>query len=436
MFFVDKIGVLFNKSGTPTEVADTDPFPVSPYFKKYGSITEITDSEPLPVVINTENPSGDAFGRLRVSQALTLFDSKQIHSTYETFFWDEKFASGGGTGSTYRTNEASTRLSVSATTAGSRIRQTLQRFNYQPGKGHRIILTCANLLTSTGNTKGFGYGDDKNGLFLLEEAGQLKFRRRTYVTGSAVDNDTDISKTLPSGTVIDTSKDIILDIDFEWLGVGRIRAGFIDNGVVEYFHTETGTNTLNVVILSTPNLPIRYWIENDGTGDADTFDCICSTVQSEGGQEKTGILQHADSGTITGLTSGSVYAMLGLRLKTDHLDIVSLMEKVSILCSTNNDLAKWSLIFNPTVAGTFTYSDKTNSALQVATGASSNTVTGGYTVDGEFFETVFPSNTSLLNAKWLGSDIDGTTPDELVLACEPITANIDARACATWRELI
>ena len=82
----------------------------------------------------------DAFGRVRVSNPRTLFDSKQIFDN-APLFWDDVEESGSGTGSSHSTATASTTLSVGATTAGKRTRQTFRRFNYQPGKSQRFFMT-------------------------------------------------------------------------------------------------------------------------------------------------------------------------------------------------------------------------------------------------------------------------------------------------------
>jgi len=113
--------------------------------------------------------------------------------------------------------------------------------------------------------------------------------------------------------------------------------------------------------------------------------------------------------------------------------IVNLIN-VSLLSSSTNDKAHWELRFNPTVAGTFTYSDQTNSVIQAATGSSSNTVAGGTDIDGGYFSTNQAAITSVPNALRLGSAIDGTL-DTIVLCVTPITNNITVEASITWREL-
>jgi len=388
-----------------------------------------------------DSPSADAFGRLRVSEPDTLFDSKQIHDA-QPLFWDDQETSGGGTGSSHSADEAATTISVGATTAGIRIRQTFRRFNYQPGKSQQVLVTFSEFDTSAGLFKACGYYDDDNGLFFESDAGTVGVTRRSYVTGSAVDttvtqanwNLDKMDGTGVSGATLDFTKSQIGFIDFEWLGVGRVRMGFVVDGMIYYCHEFLNANNLATVYMSTPNLPLRYEIQNDGTGAADDFVHICTSVISEGGQESNGLLRHKASGGISSLNTGTSYAMIGVRLQGAKLDEVVNLEGLSLLSSTNNDQVEWSLIFNPTVAGTFTYADETNSAVQTATGASTNTISGGTSIDGGFFTTSQPISEPLSNALKIGSAIDGT-PDEIVLVATPITNNITVYASLTWREL-
>lgn len=404
---------------------------------------DITASNPSHVALNTNNATGDAFGRLRVSQPQTLFDSKQIFDN-QPLFWDDQQVSGTGTGSTHSQATASSTLTVDNLTAGKRVRQTFRRFNYQPGKSQLILMT--GVLNQSGGGTGiiqaFGAFDDNNGLFLQNNEGTIQFVNRTSTSGSPVDiiinqavwNIDTMDGTGPSGITIDFSKTQILVIDYEWLGVGRVRMGFNIDGVTYYCHQFLNANSLNVVYMSTPNLPLRYSIENDGNGGVASLQHICTSVQSEGGQDPTGTLRHIDSGTIGNLLNNSVYAMLGIRLQATKLGAVIDLLNTSLIATTNNDQVHWEIRFNPTVAGTFTYSDQTNSAVQTAIGTNANTVTGGIQIDGGFFSTAQIAVNALENALRLGAAIDGTR-DELVLCVIPITNNIAVNTSITWREL-
>ena len=119
------------------------------------------------------------------------------------------------------------------------------------------------------------------------------------MTGVAVETGTRIPQadwnvdkcdgTGPSGFDINITKTQLIFVDFQWLGVGRVRCGFVHNGAMiiahEYFHS----NELDTVYISNPNLPVRCEIRNTGATAGGSFDQICSTVQSEGGYQETGI---------------------------------------------------------------------------------------------------------------------------------------------------
>ena len=128
----------------------------------------------------------DAFNRLRVANPITLFDSKQIHDN-KPLFWDDQEVSGSGTSSTYNTNQASSTIAVSNLTAGKRVRQTRQRFNYQPGKSQLVMFTGNAVSMDTGITKEVGYFDDNNGLFFRITATDAAVVVRTNTSGSPVD---------------------------------------------------------------------------------------------------------------------------------------------------------------------------------------------------------------------------------------------------------
>lgn len=404
----------------------------------------------------------DAFGRWRVSNPETLFDSKNIFddpdlaSTVEnqTLFYDNQETSGSGTGTTYNTNKSSQSLTVSASTAGTRIRQTKMRFNYQPGKSQLIIMTFNMEGAVAGITKREGVFDDNNGIFLEFDGTTINFVRRTYTTGSAVDNEVaqsswNIDKMDGSGIsriTLDWTKTQIMFIDYEWLGVGRIRCGFVINGNIYYAHEFLNTNILDVAYMSTPNLPLRTEISNDGTGVAASITQICSTVISEGGSQKLGLTRSASTnGThVDCNTENTIYAIVGIRLKAAYLGASVNIISAAIQLHTASHKGEWLLLFNPTVAGTFTYADETNSAVQAARGASTNTVTGGTRVAGGLVESggagisgaAGSTESPITSALRLGSSISGT-PDTYVLCFRPTggSTNVDIEGLLNWIEL-
>lgn len=389
-----------------------------------------------------DTPSTDSFGRLRVGNPQTLFNSKQLYDN-QPFLWDDAEVSGSGTSSTFSSNRASSTLGVSSNTIGRRLRQTYQRFNYQPGKSFFIFLT--GILNRSGGGSGItgrlGYYDDNDGLFFQQKDSIYSVVRRSNSSGSPVDTVIPQSEwnldTLdglgPSGFNLDFSKTQIFCIDFEWLGVGRVRFGFVVNGLVIYCHEINNANILNVVYMSTPNLPLRYELINDGSGGSSTLEHICTSVIVEGGSDNIGLLKAVSTGGVhlDANTADTLYALIGLRLKTGQFPSIEIVKTV-ILTETNDNL-EWQLLLNPTIASTFTYNDIVNSGAQVAKGVTANTVTGGVLLDSGWVSQQSRASSAEQSLQRLGVAIDGTR-DQIVLCVRPLSANSDIQGSITFRE--
>lgn len=400
-----------------------------------------------------DGPQLDAFGRLRVSQIETIFDSKLLYDA-APLFWNDVQTSGTAT-SAHSTAEAAVTLTVNLNTAGVRTRQTFMRFNYQPGKSQLILITFVLDASGggTGITRRVGLYDTNNGLFLADVEGVYNFTRRTYVSGSPVDtavtqanwNLDKMDGTGASGITLDFTKTQILVIDYEWLGVGRVRLGFNVGGNTYYAHEFLNTNVLTTVYMSTPNLPIRYELINDGNGVASTMKCICATVNSEGGTQNLGIIRYAstDGTHVDANTENTIYAVIGIRLKSTHIGSSIKIINASVQIQTGSHKVEWLLLLNPTVADVFTYADETNSAVQTAKGATANEVSNGYKIAGGFAESggvqggnAGSGGADVNNAILLGSTIAGVV-DTIVLAVRPIggSSNVDIEGSLVWREL-
>jgi hypothetical protein len=392
-----------------------------------------------------DTPSIDAFDRLRVSSPYTLFDSKQLHDKQE-IFWDEEL--GGSATSTHNLANACTEMEVTASASDFVIRQTRQRMNYQPGKSQLALLTFY-APESTGVTKRVGIFDGtgtnnltpNNGIF-FECDGTISWNiakngTTTETVTQANWNVDPMDGTGPSGLTLDLDGAQIIIIDFEWLGVGRVRVGFVVEGLIRYVHYFNHANkpAFNSVYMGSPNLPVRYDIQSNGSG-AGQLDHICSTIMSEGGIEENGVLRSIDVGAtkLDADVANTTYAMIGIRLKSTYKDVTVTPVNLSTLAANNDDF-KWSLRLNPTISGTFTYSDETNSALQSAIGTTANEVTGGLTLISGYSTGNSSLTTDLQTALRMGSNIDGTV-DEIVLCITPLSNGLDIYGSLSVRELL
>ena len=405
------------------------------------------------VSIDASSGLTDAFGRFRVSDPFTIFAHKQIcdlseyAQNVENFpsVYDNQEVSGGSTATLFLPNEAATRLSVGATTAGKRVRQSRRRMNYQPGKSQRVQLTGVLGAGAVGITQQYGLFDDKNGLFFQVEDGGLAVVRRSYITGAAVDEVVDqgdwnrdrMDGTGPSGITLDLDATQIFYIDFEWLGVGGVRFGVVVDNIIYYVHQMNHANNLPTVYMSTPNLPVRMSVENDGTGPAYTVDMICSNVDSEGGVEPQGRSRTYNIG-VTPLALASAankYAVIGLKMRASHIGQQVDLTDVNIVITSVNDSCLWELHVNPTLSAPLVYANLPDSAMQVATGTGQTLTANGYKIASDYGRTevkgVLPDNM----IEKPGAAIDGT-PDEYVLVCQPVTAPVSVLAALNWRELV
>jgi hypothetical protein len=398
----------------------------------------------LSVAIDPQLDGGtiDAFGRTRVSQPTALFDSKLVGDN-RPLAWDEAETSGSGTDTVYTLNQSSVTMNVTANTAGTRLRQTFRRFNYQPAKSQLILMTF--VMGNTGNdiTKCVGYYDDNNGLFLQSKNGVTSVVERSITTNSVVDQtinqaDWNIDKldgTGASGLTLDLTKAQIIQIDFEWLGVGRVRWGFVIDGNIIYVHAENHANKLATVYMRSPNLPLRYEIVNGGSGEASELTCICSSVSTEGGRDQLGIPRAVSTGVLRSL-AGTVntYAMLSMRLKAGREDSVIRLSDFQAFCATTDTILV-SFILNATIAGTLpAFTSLANSPIEYATYNGTHLVSGGTTLYEYFGYGRTERTIPVADVPGLGTAIDGTR--SIVTVCaKPVSTNPAVAGSIGWREL-
>ncbi len=230
-------------------------------------------------------------------------------------------------------------------------------------------------------------------------------------------------------------------IDFEWLGSGQVRVGFVMDGAIVYVHKFQHANELTGVYMSTPNLPVRWEIDNDGTGGAASFDAICSTVISEGGQANTGFTRSIDTqATALSFNSSAIQPILAVRLKSTALHAAAGVERFEIL-ATSSGVFRWVVLEDPSVVGTaLSFSSvAADSILEVARPTSATTVTGGFQEASGYKESTNSGSATIdlaLDVP-LGSYIDGT-PQVYVFGVQRVegTGTETVYAAVTMREQV
>jgi len=387
----------------------------------------------------------DAFGRLRVSNPLTLFDSKNIMS--KNGLYDESLTGSGTV--TYTANKSTVNLNVTTASGDKVIRQSKRVMSYQPGKSLFNLDTFVMAADDANLRQRVGMFDANNGIFFEKTASTLYIVRRTYTSGASVDdpiaqsswNGDKLDGTGPSGyTLVETNANILF-MDFEWLGVGAVRVGFVIDGKFIVAHTFKNANSLTTVYMQSANLPIRYEIEATGTlSGAATLQQICSTVMSEGGYYPDGVSQlirTADIATGVNLTTANTfYNLATIRIKSGRPYAVIVPSGIDVLNISNNDF-EFGLFLGATPSSPFSYTsynDNVEYDLTTVDLTSIGTQTACGYLGGKTAPSVFGGADFINWAYQLGQTIAGVS-DVLTLAVRSGSNNGKCAVQLKWLDL-
>ena len=363
----------------------------------------VSSSNPLPVTgtlsisttssasVTLPSTSSDAFGRLRVSNPLTLFDSS--HRYRDNNLWSSLVV---GTGSTvgFVTAQGLVNISIGTTAGCSVIRETTKVFAYQPGKSLLVLNTFVMNPKKTNLRQRVGYFGADNGMYFEVDGDTAYFVERSLSLGTTTrvaQEDWNVDKldgTGLSGITLNPSKAEILWMDIEWLGVGTVRLGFVIDGKFVHCHSFHHANLIESTYITTASLPVRYEIANTGiTTSVSNLKQVCSTVISEGGYELRGIQQAigipiTTPRTLT--TAGTFYPIISLRLKTspNYLDAIVILTALSAMPIATGAY-NWQIRASGTTTGGTWVSAGVDSAVEYdITGTS---YTGGRILGSGFF---------------------------------------------------
>jgi len=345
-------------------------------------------------------PNFDAFSRLRVSEPVTLFDSSNRYSD------NEKWAtSTSGTGSaTFNANEGLVDLTIGGASGDSVLRETYRTFAYQPGKSLLVLNTFVLAAPQAGLRQRVGYFGSSNGIFLETNGTTTYLVERTSTSGSPVDtpvaqaswNVDPMDGSGPSGVTLDLTKAQIFWSDFEWLGVGSVRTGFVIDGEFITCHVFHHANIITSTYMTTACLPCRYEITNTAaTSATNTLKQICTSVLSEGGYELRGE-SRAISTTLTSAynlaISGTYYPIVSIRLKSSRLDGIVVPNGVSLLPLSSGNYGYRIVIGGTTTGGAWT---SVAADSQVEYNTTGTSFSGGKTAIQGFFSQTNQASSSI-----------------------------------------
>jgi hypothetical protein len=394
----------------------------------------------------------DSFGRLRVSNPVTLFDSQNRYKLNEKFFSN---LIGTGTAVNYIQAQSSANLFVTSNVNDFVARESKYVFNYQPGKSLLTMCTFVMNQAKSGLVQRVGYFGRENGyyiqlgsntspttlfsnVYIVERSNVLGTVSETLVAQQNWNGDK-LDGTGASGLSLDITKSHIFYTDIEWLGVGSVRTGVVIDGTFINCHTFNHANFIPYTYIATACLPVRYEITNRAaTSGTSNLNQICSTVLSEGGYEpKEQLFCQLGPAGGKSVTTTTAVPLISIRLAPGRLDAIAVLKQLNVAVRTNNDLAQWTLILNGTLSGPTSWgahADSTN--VQVDTG--SDAISGGRIIEVGFAQTG-SLNTSLQASFFeaqLGRNSFTGTSDIITLAAAQCTTNPVLFYSLAWAELI
>ncbi len=422
------------------------------YFNQLDNLLErIVDASSTTVPVSIGGTNVDAFGRLRTSAPYTLFDSQNRYEKND--LWSESLLPSPGPGTatvTYNANKSTVELNVTTTAGSEAIRQTYRSFSYQPGKSLLVMNTFVMPAVTADIRIRIGYFNTQNGVFFQRNDSTLSFvlRSNSIPTPGTPNDDRTVTQanwngdkldgTGLSGYTLDSTKAQILWMDFEWLGVGSVRCGFIINGEYIVCHTFQNANNLTDVYMTTAILPVRYEIKNSGATAA-TLKQICSTVISEGGYEKQVATYVARMTSFNPNISTSFVPLVSIQLAPGRTGAVVVPDGFDVLpTSTSSATFEIVLIKNATLTGPVSWGSTGSNNVQADFAATG--LTGGTIIKSEY---ILSSNLSRGQASgnsdynWdlqIGAALDGTS-DKYTIAARVLSGTHSAIGSLSFWDL-
>lgn len=410
----------------------------------------------LSTQVTRDQVISDAFGRLRVSEPYTLADYSHVYGE-ET----ELLTKTNGTSSiSFDINKAKAVLTVGTGPNDYVIHQSRMYHHYMPGKSQLAFNSFNFTGYRAGTNKRIGLFDAYNGIFFEQSGdGTLAIVLRSDVSGYIYDqrvtqNNWNIDKCNGSGISefnLDITKTQLFTADFQWLGVGRVRAGFVHNGQAVVAHEFYNSNYKPSVYWSNPNLPVRCEISNYSAAlGTDSMDQICSTVISEGGYKEAGVDFSAIRGSPLSIDNTSIKPLIAIRLKTGYYgkpnrSVVRLGQASVFSVAKPVAFEFWRLTGNANIVGGSWDSANNESVVEYNVSATSATITSGLMINAGFISAGGPAGNPIGTATniedvttakrgYISQNIDSTESNIFAILVSGLDTTTNTYGSLQWRE--
>lgn len=272
-----------------------------------------------------DSPSVDAFGGARVTSARILGEYRLMYDQGTVTLLNDKIEGNATLVAHYQSCQF---YGNTTTTSGdSVVLQTKQYHPYISGTSNKALITFKMDTAKANVQQMIGLFDDDNGIiFRMNGTTPEMVIRKNGVDSEVVQKtawnkdqlDGSMNEYNPSGILADFTKCQIFICDYQWLGVGRVRVGFVIDGNVHYVHQFLHANSTSEPYMFQPSLPIRWEVKNTGIASSNTnMHFICGAVYCEGSDNEVGFTRSVSTdGNVTSVTSTTDgQCLLAIKLK-------------------------------------------------------------------------------------------------------------------------
>ena len=391
--------------------------------------------------------SGDAFGRLRVSNTTTLFEASFTYDAQPLLF--EPITTTGGT---VAQQSSALTLSVDGTAGAIAAVQSRQDTPYEKGKSQLVKITGVLGPSTAGVRVRLGYFDPSDGFYIEQDVDGLALVRRSSTTGTVVEtrvpqanwNIDRMDGTGPSEVTLNPERAQIFVLDGQWLGVGRVRLGFNVDGTTYYVHQFLHANEAIVAPYTRSfTLPVRYEVATTVAGGVGELTAICCDVESEGGVDAPVGFDFAAANQTDVATSTTPAAVLSIRPavdfpaggRTNRTFVVP--GDISLLVVTADCLVE--VQYDAVLAGGTWTRANPHSAVEVGVGQTITTpglvVSSLFATAGQRNNTSAAAGDAVTSQYPLVLDVAGLNPKALTIVARTVSATGTIRAATGWREI-
>lgn len=391
----------------------------------------------------------DAFGKLRTSSGVSLLEIGFQYDLAPLFV--EPITATNGT-VTHDADKSSAVLTVTADDGSSAAIQTYRYAPYERGRSQFTKQTFVMGAAVANVRRRAGYFDAENGC-LIEQNGttDVAIVKRSNTTGAVTNtritqanwNIDTLDGTGPSGVTLDLSNGQIFCTDWQWLGTGRLRAGFDIGGRIIWVHEFLHANeTATQPYTTTATLPLRWEMTNTAASAGATMYCVCGDVESEGGLSNPASYSFSAANTANVNTSTTRAALLAIRPAVDYpsggpTNRQTIIPRSVTVISASADVLV-DVFYNPTLTGgSWTRADASSGVEvnQTATISATGVPFDSFFVPAGSGQRSDEGRIALSSYYPITLDAAGINPRGLLIAATALSGTGTARASIDWSEV-